>query len=59
MPVKGQLILRGLADAQAIHATAWTSAALPQTSAIPLSRLGKDWHLKLDAPTVWWEIVLE
>lgn len=59
VPVKGQLILRGLADAQVIHATAWTSAALPQASAIPLSRQGKDWHLKLDAPTVWWEIVLE
>jgi hypothetical protein len=59
VPVAGKLALCGLADAKVVRATPWTSAAVPQTAAVPLTRTEDAWELSLDVPTVWWEITLE
>lgn len=59
VPVKGLLSLRGLAAAQTVHATPWTSATMAQGPAVPLTRSGDGWRLQLDSPTVWWQITLQ
>ncbi len=59
VPVKGELVLRGLRTTSIVKATPWTSTAQPQSPAQPLTRSGDDWLLKLDSPTVWWEIAVE
>jgi len=57
-PVRGQICLRGLADAKGLTIRAMDGAGRPLGPAVDAPRADGGWHVALDAPTVWYQITL-
>jgi hypothetical protein len=57
-PVTGSVLLRGLADAKSIAASALDGSGHPIGAPIPATRSEKGWTLRVGSPATTWYLIV-